>query len=94
MEMAMANGFGAVGFTELNEQEMMSVDGGWDWGIVLGGTALAVACIGVTLSTGGIGLCSIPLILGAGTTAEIAVAGAAVAGSAVAGAAIGYGATH
>ena len=28
MEMAMANGFGAVGFTELNEQEMMWVGGG------------------------------------------------------------------
>lgn len=31
MNLAMANGFGGVGFTEMNELEMMWVDGGIDW---------------------------------------------------------------
>lgn len=87
--MVMANGF-----NELNVNEMMEVDGGWDWATVLGGAALVVACVGVTVATGGMGLCSVPVILGAGTAGEIAIAGAAVAGSALGGAAIGYGATH
>lgn len=81
-------------FEELTLCEMQEVEGGWNWGAILGGAALVVACIGVTVATGGIGLCSIPVILGAGTTAEIAVAGAAVVGSGLGGAAIGYGATH
>jgi hypothetical protein len=82
------------GFSVLNNTEMLTIDGGWNWGAVLGGAALVVACIGVTITTGGIGLCSVPLIIGAGTTAEIAVAAVAVAGSALGGAAMGYGATH
>lgn len=32
MNLAMARESGSVGFTELNEQEMMWVDGGIDWG--------------------------------------------------------------
>ncbi len=82
------------GFYEMSENEAMNIDGGWDWETVLGGTALVVACIGLTFATGGIATCSIPLILGAGTATEIAGAGVAVAGSALGGAAIGYGATH
>jgi len=31
MNLAMVNGFSEVGFVEMNEQEMMSVDGGIDW---------------------------------------------------------------
>ena len=89
MELAMQNGL-----SELSMDEMVMIDGGWNWGTVLGGASLVVACIGVTVGTGGIGACSIPLILGAGTSAEIAVAGAAIVGSAIGGAAIGYGATH
>ena len=42
-------------FKELTLCEMQEVDGGWNWGAVLGGAALVVACIGVTVSTGGIG---------------------------------------
>lgn len=89
MEMTLNNGF-----CEMTQNEVMTVDGGWNWGTVLAGTSLVVACVGVTIATGGIGLCSVPLILGAGTAAEIAVAGAAVVGAAAGGAAIGYGATH
>ena len=89
MEMVLSNGF-----CEMSLDEVMSIDGGWDWGTVLAGTSLVVACVGVTIATGGIGLCSVPLILGAGTVTEIAVAGVAVTGAAIGGAAIGYGATH
>lgn len=84
----------SYGFCEMTNEENLLIDGGWDWGTVLAGAGLVVACVGVTVATGGIGLCSVPVILGAGTSAEIAVAGAAVVGSAVGGAAIGYGATH
>lgn len=36
MNLAMANGFSGVGFTEMNEQEMMWIDGG-DFGDFLSG---------------------------------------------------------
>lgn len=81
-------------FCEMSLDEMQTVDGGWDWDITLGGAALFVACLSVAVGTGGIGFCSIPLILGAGTSAEIAVAGATVVGAAVSGSAVAYGATH
>lgn len=48
----------------------------------------------MTVGTGGNGACSLSLILGAGTTTEIVVAGTALVGSAIGGGAIGYGATH
>lgn len=89
MDMALNNGL-----CELSQDEMKAVDGGWNWGVVLSGAGLVVACMGITLATGGIGLCTVPLILGAGTSAEIAIAGTAVVGSAIGGAAIGYGATN
>lgn len=81
-------------FCEMSLDEMQAVDGGWDWGLVLTGTSLVVACVGVAIGTGGIGFCSIPLIIGAGTHAEIAVAGATVLGAGLGGLAAGYGATH
>lgn len=81
-------------FNELTNQELMSVNGGWNWGTVLGGAGLVVACIGVVACTGGIGACSIPLILSAGTAGEIALAGTTAVLSGLGGAAIGYGATH
>ena len=34
------------GFSVLNNTEMLTIDGGWNWGAVLGGAALVVACIG------------------------------------------------
>lgn len=36
MNLAMANGFGGVGFTEMNEQEVLQVGGGSDFGFVVG----------------------------------------------------------
>lgn len=62
MNLAMANGFSGVGFTEMNEQEMMWIDGG-DFGDFLSGVksvckslvatsvgtcAAAVAAAGIT----------------------------------------------
>ena len=51
MELAMTNGFGEVGFAEMNENEMIEIDGGIDgWGIASailsiagGGFAIAAA---------------------------------------------------
>ena len=43
MELAMANGFGGVGFTEMNEKDMMWVDGGIDLGWIGSGIAVAGA---------------------------------------------------
>lgn len=82
------------GFCEMTENEVVQITGGWNWGTVIAGTGLVVACIALTVGTGGIGACSLPLILGAGTTTEIVVAGTALVGSAIGGGAIGYGATH
>lgn len=67
-------------FVEISEREMMNIDGGWDWGVVLGGTALVIEVIAVAASA--------PVSL------PILAAGALCAGAAVGGAAIGYGATH
>lgn len=67
-------------FVEINEREMMNIDGGWDWGLVLGGAALVIEVIGVAATA--------PVSL------PILAAGALCAGAAVGGAAIGYGATH
>lgn len=36
MNLAMANGFGGVGFTEMNELEVLQVGGGSDFGFVVG----------------------------------------------------------
>ena len=68
------------GFIELSMNEMTMIDGGWDWGIVLGGTALVVEVIGVAATAP----VSIPVV----------AAGALCAASALGGAAIGYGMTH
>lgn len=67
-------------FIELSTDEMINIEGGWDWGIVLSGAALAVEIITVAATAPA----SIPVL----------AAGALCAGSAVAGASIGYGATH
>lgn len=66
------------GFCELSENEMMMVDGGWNWGTVLGGAALVVGCIAVAAS-GPVGWVGAAALCGA---------------SALGGAAIGHGATH
>ena len=51
MELAMGNGFSAVGFTELNEQEMIWVDGGGVLGSTLIGAGIgAVGCVLLTAS--------------------------------------------
>ena len=78
------------GVCELNEDEMMEVDGG-GWGEVLGGAALVVAAVGLTVATGGIGTIGVATVIGAGSSAEIAVAAVACAASAIGGAAIGSG---
>lgn len=78
-------------FVELTNDEMYLVDGGWNWAQVLGGAALVVAAVGLTVATGGIGLVSVSLLLGAGTSGELAVAGIAAVASVLGGAAIGHG---
>ncbi|AEF16793.1 hypothetical protein Thexy_0748 [Thermoanaerobacterium xylanolyticum LX-11] len=82
------------GFMELTEEDLMIIDGGVNWGVTLGGTALLISAIGLTIATGGLGFMPVSVILGAGTGAEIAIAGVATAASALSGTAIGYGLTH
>ena len=67
-------------FGEISETEMMNIAGGWDWGIVLGGSALVIEVIEVAATAP----VSLPLL----------ASGALCAGAALGGAAIGYGATH
>jgi hypothetical protein len=81
-------------FTELTNQDLVSVNGGLNWGTVLGGAALVVGAAALVVGTGGLGFVAVPVILGAGTSGEIALAGLACAASGLGGAAIGYGATH
>ena len=81
MELTMTNSFG---FCELNEQEMMAVDGGVNWGNVVCGIGIAIA--GTALVC--IAVANLPATLAAaGATCAAAVGGAGSA-SAV-GAAIG-----
>lgn len=67
-------------FVELNNSELYEIDGGWDWGLILGGAALVIATIGVAASA--------PVSL------PILASGALCASSALGGSAIGYGITH
>ena len=46
MELTMTNNFG---FCELNENEMMMVDGGRDYWGVVGGVCLTVAAVGLSI---------------------------------------------
>lgn len=74
MENVMTNGF-----TELSENEMLAVDGGWDWDTVLGGATLFITTLGVAASL----------------TTPYGWVGIACCGSSLlSGAAMGYGATH
>ncbi len=86
MEMVLSSGFCEMSF---NEVEM--IDGGVQWGTVLAGAGIVVASVGLTLATGGIGVCSIPLILGAGTSTEIAVAATALVTSTIGSVGMSYG---
>lgn len=79
------------GFCEMEQNEILACDGGADLGAMLAGAGLVVASVALVVGTGGIGACSLPLILGAGTATEIAVAGTALVGSAVGGYITGYG---
>jgi hypothetical protein len=65
------------GFAPLSQDEMMAVDGGVDWGAVLGGAGLVVACIAVVVTAP----VSVPAI----------AAGALVVASGVGGYAVGTG---
>ncbi len=57
MNLAMANGFGGVGFTEMNELEMMWVDGGVNWDRVFAGTTAYLGVIvAIAAATSPIGL--------------------------------------
>ena len=71
MEVTMGNGFGAVGFAELNENELMWVDGGVNWWGV-GAAVLGAALVLVTL----------PAAITAVGAAASAIAGAGAAISA------------
>lgn len=73
------------GFVEINESEMMNIDGGWDWGIVLGGTALFIEVLAVSHSV---------VVAAATAPVSIPVAAALCAASALSGSAVAYGATH
>ena len=56
MELAMANGFGGVRFTEMNEKDMMWVDGGANWDRVFTGSVTYLsATLAVATVTGPIG---------------------------------------
>lgn len=80
-------------FTELSNQELMSVDGGIDWNAIK--TGLAIVALGVAIAaTAGLATVPIAVIVGAGTVGEIVVAGAAVTAAATGGATIGYGLSH
>jgi len=67
-------------FVEMNYIELMETDGGWDWGIVLGGAAVVVECLAVAATAPA----SLPIL----------AAGALLALSGLGGFAMGYGATH
>lgn len=67
-------------FTELSINEMENVNGGWDWGTVIGGAALVVGCIAVAATAP----VSLPALAG----------GALCIASGVGGVAVGWGATH
>ena len=73
MENVMTNGF-----AELSVNEMEMIDGGWNWGTVLGGAALVVGCIGVAAS-GPVGWAGAAALCGA---------------SGLGGAAVGWGMTN
>lgn len=62
---------------ELRTEELICIEGGWNWGLVLGGAALVVTCIGVA----GAAPVSLPIL----------AAGALCAASGLGGAAIGTG---
>lgn len=79
---------------ELTINELIETDGGINWGLVVGGTALVIGAVGLTIATGGIGTVAVGTILGAGTSTELAVSGLACFGGAVGGGAIGHGLTH
>lgn len=72
MELAMANGFGAVGFTELNEQEMMWVDGGGVLGSTLIGAGFGVVGGVALLAATGMPLTAPIVILGLTVKAGVA----------------------
>lgn len=72
MELAMENGFGTVGFTELNEQEMMMVDGG---GVLLPSLIGAAICAVGTVA----------LVASCGTLAPVVVMGVAIPAKVVGG---------
>ena len=55
-------------FGEISETEMMNIAGGWDWGIVLGGSALVAATAPVSL----------PLLSSGALCAGSALGGAAI----------------
>lgn len=67
-------------FIELSNNELFTIDGGWNWELVLGGAALVIECIAIAATAPA----SLPIL----------AAGALCAASALGGSAIGYGATH
>lgn len=75
------------GFVEINETEMMNIDGGWDWGIVLGGTALFLEVVSVSH-----GVAVAAAAAAVPVSAPVVIALCAV--SALSGSAVAYGATH
>jgi len=68
-------------FINLNDEEMLSLDGGVDWGALLGGlgTAIAIIALVAVVPAAAIGCVGVTFLTG---------------GSFISGLAIGYGATH
>ncbi len=85
MELAMANGFGGIGFTEMNEQEKLNANGGSTFGFLLGLTVGWNEGYADGLTTGGslglaLGTCAGAAIGGPGGAAVLGAAGCAIFG--------------
>ncbi|MGB9680416.1 MAG: hypothetical protein ACPLW7_00095 [Minisyncoccia bacterium] len=81
------------GFMELTEEDSMVIDGGVDWAVVAAGTGIVLGAAALAVSAG-LAFVPVAVILGAGTSGEIALAGLTVAASGIGGATIGYGFSH
>jgi hypothetical protein len=79
---------------ELTAAQIDEVSGGVDWTEVAVGATLISLGIAFTVVSGGTGAVAIGVIVGAGTSTEIAAAAAAVGLSALGGYAMGDGFVH
>ncbi|SHF16955.1 hypothetical protein SAMN02745195_01999 [Thermoanaerobacter uzonensis DSM 18761] len=80
-------------FMELTEDDLMVIDGGVNWAVVAAGTGIVLGAAALAVSAG-LAFVPVAVILGAGTSGEIALAGLTVAASGIGGATIGYGFSH